>query len=156
MVLLDIFPRVNWPLLSRVWCVGRGRVVLRGTPIERKRKGSTSLLSFFLEAYLVRKLMHSSATANCRYILGDQTRRHEPARRVQGGFRVESRDLMERGIQEKEDQGSVHVFRSVSVYRGAVDIEFDYQRLGGIPPAALVGQFKRRKLEMLVSGTEID
>jgi hypothetical protein len=38
MVLLDIFPRVNWPLLSRVWCVGRGRVVLRGTPIERKRK----------------------------------------------------------------------------------------------------------------------
>ncbi|KAM5518519.1 hypothetical protein FOXYSP1_09304 [Fusarium oxysporum f. sp. phaseoli] len=136
MVLLDIFPRVNWPLLSRVWCVGRGRVVLRGTPIERKRKGSTSLLSFFLEAYL--------------------TRRHELARRVQGGFRVESRDLMERGIQEKEDQGSVHVFRSVSVYRGAVDIEFDYQRLGGIPPAALVGQFKRRKLEMLVSGTEID
>lgn len=99
---------------------------MRGKEKDRHRFSD----SFSKLTWYVCKLMHSSATANCRYISGDQTRRHESTRRVQGRFRVESRDLMERGIQEREGQGSVHVFRSVSVNRGAVDIEFDYQRQG--------------------------
>ncbi|SCV46687.1 uncharacterized protein FFB14_09366 [Fusarium fujikuroi] len=116
MALLDIFPHVNLATIVSwlvCWEKKAGRVVLRRTPIEKKRKENDR-----------HRFSHSFSK------LTSYTRRHEPARRVQGRFRVESRDLMERGIQEREDQGSVHVFRSVSVNRGAVDIEFDYQRLG--------------------------